>query len=574
MTRLMINQTLKKTAIAARVGGCVVVLALLSGCRSPQEYKEQADKTVYETIDQKWQDGFGSKANYKISDVPSDPNDIQPTVRVPESKILTIPQAVEIATANNRPYQLERELLYLSALNLQLVRHVYELQPFGGAAADYTKTGDDESTSAGTFLGFNKLLASGALLTTNVTAAWTEILTGDQRSGFRTFFNSTITQPLLRGRDSRVVMENLTQAERDTIYQIRFFNRFRQTYVVSVISEYYLVLLQMELLKNAETNLRLIDEIGRQTEILVKAGRLPSYELDRVNQDKIEAQDLCIDTEEDYKQSLDAFKLTLAIPITTELTLDENELVGVKMPGVESLSDLRSLQADSPKDLSSEVLDMLEAELVLYDPAKPGGSRMEAGLFSEAEAYETAMALRLDLANKADAIEDAERKVFVAADSLRAGLNLTGATSLSTRGSSDSSAGVGMQLDLPLDRVAEANVYRTALITLNQKKREYQEGVDTVTLEIRQAYWTLVETEKRYQVQLEGLELAKKRYTNTLQLMYYGRANSRRVLDAQEALLKAQNGAVEAHVKHAIAMLEFYRDSGVLQVRPDGMWEK
>jgi hypothetical protein len=123
---------------------------------------------------------------------------------------------------------LERELLYLSALDLQLVRHVYELQPFGGAAADYTKAGDDESASAGALAGFNKMLASGALITTNVTAAWTEILTGDQRSGFRTLFNSTITQPLLRGSSSEIVLENLTQAERDTVYQIRLFNRFRQ----------------------------------------------------------------------------------------------------------------------------------------------------------------------------------------------------------------------------------------------------------------------------------------------------------------------------------------------------------
>jgi outer membrane protein TolC len=570
----MINHISKKTASAVRIGVCVVVLVLLTGCRPPQEYKEQADKNVYQIIDQKWQDDFGSKANYKISDVPSDPNDIQLSLRLPESGILTLQEAVEIATANNRQYQLERELLYLSALDLQLVRHVYELQPFGGAAADYTKAGDDESASAGALAGFNKMLASGALITTNVTAAWTEILTGDQRSGFRTLFNSTITQPLLRGSSSEIVLENLTQAERDTVYQIRLFNRFRQTFVVSVISEYYLVLLQADLLKNAENNLKVLDEIGRQTESLVKAGRLPHYELDRVNQDKMESRDVYIDIEEDYKQALDAFKLTLAVPITTEIRLDDNELVSMALPGVDKLSDLRHIETARPKDITAEALDMLEAELDLYNLAQPGKYRSGPGVFSEAEAYETALALRLDLANKADAIADAERKVLVAADSLRAGLNLTGSTSLSSRGSSDSAAGVGLQLDLPLDRVAEANAYRTALITVNQRKREYQEGIDTVTLEIRQAYWTLVETAKRYNVQSEGLELAKKRYMNTLQLMQYGRANSRRVLDAQQALLKAQNGAAEARVKHAIAMLEFYRDAGVLQVRPDGMWEK
>jgi hypothetical protein len=69
----MINHISKKTASAVRIGVCVVVLVLLTGCRPPQEYKEQADKNVYQIIDQKWQDDFGSKANYKISDVPSDP---------------------------------------------------------------------------------------------------------------------------------------------------------------------------------------------------------------------------------------------------------------------------------------------------------------------------------------------------------------------------------------------------------------------------------------------------------------------------------------------------------------------
>jgi len=39
--------------------------------------------------------------------------------------------------------------------------------------------------------------------------------------------SATVTQPLLRGSDRKVVLENLTQAERDTLYQVRFFNRFR-----------------------------------------------------------------------------------------------------------------------------------------------------------------------------------------------------------------------------------------------------------------------------------------------------------------------------------------------------------
>ena len=55
--------------------------------------------------------------------------------------------------------------------------------------------------------------------------------------------------------------------------------------------------------------------------------------------------------------------------------------------------------------------------------------------------------------------------------------------------------------------------------------------------------------------------------------MQYARASSRRVLDAQNALFDAQNEAADALVDYAIATLNFYRDTGVLQVRPDGMWE-
>ena len=39
-------------------------------------------------------------------------------------------------------------------------------------------------------------------------------------------------------------------------------------------------------------------------------------------------------------------------------------------------------------------------------------------------------------------------------------------------------------------------------------------------------------------------------------------------------LFGAQNEATDALVDHAIAQIEFYRDAGVLQVRPDGMWSR
>jgi len=77
---------------------------------------------------------------------------------------------------------------------------------------------------------------------------------------------------------------------------------------------------------------------------------------------------------------------------------------------------------------------------------------------------------------------------------------------------------------------------------------------------------------ERIKLQSEAASVATERYRKTSLLMQYGRASSRRVLDAQDSLFEAQNEAIKALVNYTIATLNFYRDTGVLKVRPDGMW--
>ena len=107
-------------------GGFILFLALcLVGCRTPQQFKEQADQEVYQSIDNKWQPEFGDQANYKISDTIPSPNDIQVEKALPPSGVLGLTDAVTLATAYNRQYQLEKENLYLAALELTSVKHQY-----------------------------------------------------------------------------------------------------------------------------------------------------------------------------------------------------------------------------------------------------------------------------------------------------------------------------------------------------------------------------------------------------------------------------------------------------------------
>lgn len=114
----------------------------LGGC-GRQYYKEDADKEVYKIIDSKWQDDFGQKANYRVSDVPPSPNDIKPEDFAPKTRVLDLAQTVALATAQNRDYQTQKETLYQSALRLTGTRYTYALKWFGTIDTTYT---DNKST--------------------------------------------------------------------------------------------------------------------------------------------------------------------------------------------------------------------------------------------------------------------------------------------------------------------------------------------------------------------------------------------------------------------------------------------
>ena len=509
------------------LAGLTALLAI-AGC-GPKNYKQDADDRVYNIIDKKWTPDLGTKANYRISDVEPSPGDIRVDRHIPVSGVLTLQEAVAIATAHNREYQTEKERLYTTALDERLVRHGYEWQLFGGGSAVYSNDGQDETVAVEANIGVNRLLANGALVSTRVGVRWLDALLGFRESGLSSILGATVSMPLLRGSGRDVVLEPLTQAERDTLYQIRTFNRFRKQFVVSVISQYYDGLELRLLAQNAEEYQhdleKLRDHVGR----LVGAGRLPAEELDRMRQEVLRAQDISIKANKDAATFLDTYKITLGVSPTTEFALD----IGV--------------------------FEALEAR---------GLPRPD---FSVDEAIEAALTRRLDVVNSADMVFDAQRHVHVAADALGMGLDLVGSVDVDTRGNKEIAA--GPVLDLPLDRVAEQNVYRKALIELNQRQRDYDLAADTVRLEVRQAHRKLMEASERYVVLSEALALASGRIRKTTVLMEYGRVSSRRVLDAEQHLHNARDDAARALVDYAVATLNFYRDTEVLQVRPDGMWE-
>ncbi len=524
---------------------CAAALIIMAGGCSREYHKADADKEVYKIINSKWQEGFGQKVNYTISDVPGSPNDIQIEKAVPPSRTINLAQAVAMATAHNREYQSQKEDLYLIALDLTLNRHDFATKWFGTVDGTYTRFTDDttlerdETLKYEGELGFKQLLAGGAQISASIAYDWLRYLTGDPRASIGSVLSATLTQPLLRGRGRKIVQENLTQAERETLYQIRAFNRYRKTFVVSIINDYYLVLQRRDEVTNAENNYKRRSESKERLDMEAEAGIRPPFEADQAEQEVLRARDGYVRAQQRYKQQLDEFKIRLALPTDANVALDQNELKALEQIGIS------------------------EPEYTLDT------------------AIETALIRRLDLATSMDRIDDALRKVVVAADGLGAELDLVGGLEVGSTPPTDYGSlqfhhgtySLGLSADLPLDRKAERNAYRRALIELQRQKRDYEDFTDTVKLQVRQAYRQLAEAAELYHIQKNNLELAKKRVESTSMLLEAGRATTRDLLESQTALLEAQNNVTAALVAHSIAKLTFFSDTGILQVKPDGMWQ-
>jgi outer membrane protein TolC len=182
-----------------------------------------------------------------------------------------------------------------------------------------------------------------------------------------------------------------------------------------------------------------------------------------------------------------------------------------------------------------------------------------------------------------DQVDDMTRKVILAAEGLGPQLNLTGKTNdiTSPEGTDFSRLQfhrgkyeMFYDADLPLDRKNQRNDYRVALIELERQQRNYDDYMDKVELEVRDAHRKLQQEAKSYRTQQTALDLARKRVDVSPLLWEAGRLNTRDFLESQDALLEAQNKVTAALVSHLVAKLNFFRDVGVLQVRPDGMWEQ
>jgi outer membrane protein TolC len=523
---------------------CLIAVVLLAGCTA-RHYRRSADKEVYNIIQQKQAAALGQTNAFGIETPYSHrkPAEISSREiiddRMREAKqTLTLPDALRIALENNRQYQLRKENLYLAALALTRERFAYVPQFFAGTTVTGERSASgDESIRVANRLGFDTLFKTGGRVSLDLANDLLRFYTGGRGESAVSTIGLTLSQPLLRGAGAKIAAENLTQAERNVIYEIRGFSYFQDTFAFDIVATYFRLVQQQDTVKNQYNNF--LSRVSlRERAVALSFDRLASFQADLAAQEELTARNSYILAVERYRESLDQFKITLGLPVGYEIRLDEN-----------SLADL-------------EAIGLLPVPV------------------TDERSFAIALERRPDLLNEIDAFEDSKRRILVAADRLKPDLLLFANASLQSEGQTDYARfdlddyrlRGGVSLDLPLNRKLERNSYRSSIIAFERQLRTLALFLDDLKGDLRRDLRTLEQSRQSYEIQVRAKALADRRVESSELSLQAGRIQVRDVVDAQTARVQAYNAATAALVDYHLTRMRLLLDLGILKTGEEKFW--
>jgi outer membrane protein TolC len=525
---------------------CACAVVFWSGCTAAH-HRRAADKEVYRIVQQAERQIFGQTNTFGIDTGYSarKPEEILAPELIEDRlqtnrRTLTIEAALDLAVHNSRRYQAEKERLYLSALALTGDRYAFSPQFFARSEASIARNSDGEKPGrVSSDFGVSKLLKTGGRLSAALANDILRYYTGEPRREVLSVLSVNLTQPLLRGfgRNSPEV-ENLKQAERDVIYAVRDYSFFQDDFALEIVTDYFALLEQKDVIRNRYTNY--LGRVRSTQRLDARKDRERSSDVDQARQAELSARNNYVNAVAGFRNSLDQFKIKLGLPLGEKIYLDDGALTEVKENGL------------VPAPLNPNL------------------------------AYRLAVEKQLPILNAIDQFEDTKRKIRVAADGFKPGLDLEAGASLDSTPPTDYTrfnprkvrADAGLRLDLPIDTLPERNSYRRALITFQAEIRNLTLTLDNLKDSIERGLRTLEQRRQNYEIQKSALDLANRRVEGGLLRMQAGVAEVRDLVEAQDAQIAAQNAVTSAIVAHQNARLQLMLDIGALRTGGEKFWLK
>jgi outer membrane protein TolC len=154
--------------------------------------------------------------------------------------LINLEQCVELGVINSREFQDRREDLYLTALPVTLERFSFAAQFLAVEQVIREWSGEKSTIGlhnrwiANSNVGGSLLFPTGGLLLLDFANQTVVDFTKFPKTVSESTATLNLIQPLLRGGGKAVTLEPLTQSERNLLYQVRNYARFRKEFYVSI----------------------------------------------------------------------------------------------------------------------------------------------------------------------------------------------------------------------------------------------------------------------------------------------------------------------------------------------------
>ncbi len=455
------------------------------------------------------------------------------------ARTLSLEDSLRVSQETGREFLSAQEDYLLAAIRLLQERHLWGPRLFNDTTLTFGAEGDngrfDPALDLVNSLRATKRLPFGGEVEArwlwNATENLREQTTGRYVQSSEIVLSGRV--PLLRGAGA-IAREDLIQSERDLVYQSRTFERFRRNYLVDIATDYFQLLETRAQIVNQMRQLDSLQKFGAATEARVKAGRKEAFQTDITSNQINSAESALAELRDVYVLQLDRFKVRLGLGVMDRVELSD-EIFSLPEPAAE------------------------------MDPA-----------------VNSALALRLDLQNSADRLEDAKRGVVNAKDGLLPNLDLRGEVGVPTDPDAreggvmfdgdETRYSASATLSLPLDREQERLAVRSAQIRLERSQRDHQQLVDNIAVNVRGAVRGI--DRARFQLNLaeQQVEINKRRLRG--QQLQEDVVEPQQILDTNNDLLNAENARDRARTRLRTAVLQYMLETDQLRVTREGLLER
>ncbi|MBN2024118.1 MAG: hypothetical protein JW809_15145 [Pirellulales bacterium] len=266
--------------------------------------------------------------------------------------------AVRLALRDSREYQQQLENLYLSALDVTFQRFQFDAQFFGGNSTFYDAQGRvfgggraQSLLSTDTAASMRKLYATGGELVVGVANSLVWQFAGPDDYDGRTLLDFSLVQPLLRAGGRAVVLEQLTDAERALLANIRQMERYRRGFYLQIVTGrapgpgpsrggiglggldpgggaaaggILALLRQQVVIRNQNANVVSLRASLEQLKAFFDAGEIEYFQVEQTRLQLYQAEIRLLDLQNQYQTALDAYKIRLGLPPSLEIKIEDD----------------------------------------------------------------------------------------------------------------------------------------------------------------------------------------------------------------------------------------------------------